>query len=65
MDDFWPALFIAIGLVLFLEGLFYALIPARMQDMMRQLVDLPPDVLRRAGLVAAAAGVFIVWLVRG
>ncbi|MDX8402133.1 MAG: DUF2065 domain-containing protein [Mariprofundaceae bacterium] len=61
MDDLWAAL----GLVLVLEGAFYALVPERMQEMMRQLQQVPPQVLRLAGLASVGAGWLVVWLVRG
>ncbi|RAI01043.1 DUF2065 domain-containing protein [Acuticoccus sediminis] len=54
----------AIGLVLVLEGALYALAPGTMRDMMTKLTTTPDDVLRMAGLVAAAVGVLVVWIVR-
>lgn len=54
----------AIGLVLVLEGAMYALAPATMRDMLSRLATTPDDVLRTAGLVAAVAGVLVVWIVR-
>jgi uncharacterized protein YjeT (DUF2065 family) len=35
-----------------------------MRDMMARMMSTPDETLRVAGLVAVAAGVFIVWLVR-
>ena len=55
----------ALGLVLVIEGALYALFPEAMQRMMVQVLEMPPQVLRTAGLVAAVIGVGIVWLVRG
>jgi uncharacterized protein YjeT (DUF2065 family) len=57
-------LLIAIGLVLALEGALYAGFPAAMKRMMAMVLELPDETLRNAGLVAAAIGVFIVWLVK-
>jgi len=58
-------LLVALGLVLALEGTLYALAPGAMKNAIRQMLDLPDQTLRTAGLVALAAGVALVWLVRG
>jgi len=55
----------AIGLVLVLEGVLYALFPEFMKRMAQQVTQTPGDTLRVAGVVSAALGVAIVWLVRG
>ena len=55
----------AVGLILALEGALYALFPDVMRRMAAQVVHTPGDTLRIAGVVSAAAGVAIVWLVRG
>ncbi len=60
MSDLWAAL----GLVLVLEGAAYALFPAKMTDMIRQIPDIPVVVLRIMGISAVAIGWVIVWLVR-
>ncbi|RED54207.1 DUF2065 domain-containing protein [Aestuariispira insulae] len=65
MNEFFIALITAVGLVLVLEGAIYALFPDGMKRMMSQMSYVPPDVLRRAGLVAAVIGAAIVWFVRG
>lgn len=61
MSDLW----VALGLVLALEGALYALAPGAMKQAIRQMLDLPEASLRTGGLIAAIIGVFIVWLVRG
>ena len=58
-------LFTALGLVLVIEGALYALFPEGMQRMMAQALELPPALLRRAGLGAAVLGFVVVWLIRG
>lgn len=63
-DDFWTAAVTAIGLLLVIEGLLYALFPAAMQRMMAAALALAPSSLRSAGTVALAVGVGIVWLAR-
>jgi uncharacterized protein YjeT (DUF2065 family) len=55
----------AIGLVLVLEGVLYALFPDFMKRMAQQAIQTPGDTLRVAGVVSAALGVGLVWLVRG
>ncbi len=54
----------AIGLAVAIEGLLYALFPSAMKKMMVQVLAQPQTSLRTAGLVAAIAGVGIVWLIR-
>ena len=55
--------FLALGLVLALEGTVYALFPTFLRRIVRQ-VDMVNDVqLRLGGLVALVAGVVLVWLV--
>ncbi|WP_106753050.1 DUF2065 domain-containing protein [Pannonibacter carbonis] len=58
-------LVVALGLVLVLEGILYALAPENMKTMMRKVLEAPDQTLRLAGLVAAGAGVLLVWFVRG
>jgi uncharacterized protein len=55
----------ALALVLVIEGALYALAPGAMRRMMVRAQELPEAWLSRAGLAAAAAGVFFVWLIRG
>ncbi len=61
MSDLW----VALGLVLALEGTLYALAPGAMKQAIRQMLDLPDNILRGGGIAALAIGVCIVWLVRG
>ncbi len=58
-------LFVALGLVLVIEGTLYALFPDTMRRMMTMAMMMPGQQLRIAGLVAAALGVVIVYAVRG
>ncbi len=55
----------ALGLAITIEGVAYALFPDGMKKMMAQVLTLPSGNIRVAGLAAAAAGIFILWLVRG
>ncbi|MGI9463744.1 MAG: DUF2065 domain-containing protein [Aestuariivirgaceae bacterium] len=54
----------AIGLVLVIEGLIYALMPGGMKQIMALMQDLPEDSLRNTGMVAIAVGVAVVWMAR-
>ena len=53
----------ALGLVLVIEGLLYALVPAQLKAMMLQVMKLSDDQLRIGGVAAMAVGVVAVWLV--
>jgi len=55
---------LALGLLLVIEGALYALMPERMQKLMETMRQQPADRLRIVGLVAAAAGVALMFLVR-
>ena len=53
---------LAIGLVLIVEGLVYALAPSLIEDLLDRLRTLPLETRWMMGLVALAAGVLLVWL---
>ena len=55
---------LAIGLVLIVEGLVYALAPSLIEDLLDRLRPLPLETRRMMGLVALAAGVLLVWLAK-
>jgi uncharacterized protein YjeT (DUF2065 family) len=55
---------LAIGLVLIVEGLVYALAPSLIEDLLDRLRTLPLKTRRMMGLVALAAGVWLVWLAK-
>lgn len=58
-------LFVAIGLVLVIEGILYAAFTDQLKAMMAQILSMPTTTIRTSGLVVAVVGVTIVWLVRG
>jgi uncharacterized protein len=60
MTDF----LVAIGLVLVIEGVLFALLPGKAQEAMRQAAETPADMLRIVGLVSAVAGVIVIWVAR-
>ena len=55
---------VAVGLVLVIEGLLYALAPGRLKQMLVMMERAPEESLRTIGLVAIALGVAIIWLAR-
>ena len=53
--------FLALGLVLIVEGLAYALAPSLIERMLEMLRLLAEDQRRVIGLIAITAGVVLVW----
>jgi len=58
-------LLVAIGLVLVIEGILYAAFTDQLKAMMIQVLKMPTATIRTSGLVVAAIGVLIIWMVRG
>ena len=56
---------VAFALTFVIEGIFYALVPEKVQAMMRELIALDPETLRKAGLLVALIGVIFVVMLRG
>ncbi|MHA7850897.1 MULTISPECIES: DUF2065 domain-containing protein [Roseovarius] len=54
-------LLLALGLVLIVEGLVYALAPSLLERMLLALTTLSEDQRRMMGLIALALGVAMVW----
>tara|TARA_Y100000590_G_scaffold463833_1_gene631616 strand:- start:956 stop:1141 length:186 start_codon:yes stop_codon:yes gene_type:complete len=54
-------LIIAIGLLLFIEGILYALFPSKMKNMLRTVEKLQINQLRIGGFLFALVGFAIVW----
>lgn len=61
MNDFITA----IGLVLAIEGTFYAVSPNMAKRLMELALSTDDAMLRRVGLAALCAGIVVVWLIRG
>ena len=57
-------LVIAFGLFLFIEGILYALFPAKMKDMLKKLELLNNSQLRAGGLIFAVIGFIIVYYIK-
>lgn len=58
-------LVVAVALVLVIEGLLWALAPGFARRMLETAAATPDRQLSMAGWLAVAAGVAIIWLVRG
>ena len=54
-------LIIAFGLFLFIEGLLYALFPAKMKNMLLKLNQISDSQLRTGGLIFVIIGFVIIW----
>ena len=57
-------LVIAFGLFLFIEGILYALFPAKMKSMLKKLELVKDSQLRSDGLIFAFIGFVIVYLIK-
>ena len=57
-------LIIAIGLLLFIEGLLYALFPSKMKNMLKVIEKMQVNQLRISGLIFAIIGFMIVWYLK-
>ena len=57
-------LIIAIGLFLFIEGILYAIFPAKMKNMLKKLELIPASQLRTGGLIFAIIGFIIVYYIK-
>ena len=54
-------LIIAFGLFLFIEGILYAIFPAKMKNMLKKIDMLKISQIRFSGLTFAIIGFVIVW----
>ena len=57
-------LVIAFGIFLFIEGILYALFPAKMKSMLKKLELVKDSQLRSGGLIFALIGFIIVYYVK-
>ena len=57
-------LVIAFGLFLFIEGILYALFPAKMKSMLKKLELVKDSQLRSGGLIFAVIGFVIIYFIR-
>ena len=54
-------LIIAVGLLLFIEGMLYALFPSKMKNMFKIIEKMHISQLRVGGLLFAIIGFLIIW----
>ncbi len=52
---------IAIGLILFIEGLLCALFPSKIKNMSKLIEVMPTNNLRTVGMIFTVLGFIIVW----
>ena len=57
-------LVIAFGLFLFIEGILYALFPAKMKSMLKKLELVKDSQLRSVGLIFALIGFIIIYFIK-
>ena len=57
-------LVIAFGLFLFIEGILYALFPAKMKSMLKKLELVNDSQLRLSGLIFAVIGFIIIYYIK-
>ena len=57
-------LVIAFGLFLFIEGVLYALFPAKMKSMLKKLELVKDSQLRSGGLIFALIGFVIIYFIK-
>ena len=55
---------LALGLVLIVEGLVYALAPSLVEDLLEALKAMPSEARRLVGLLALVTGVALVWIAK-
>ena len=60
----WSELVTALGLMFVIEGLLLALMPEALKRAVVQILHQPAQALRFGGLISAAIGVAVIWLVR-
>lgn len=58
-------LIVACVMAFVIEGIYYAVAPRRAQEAMRMMSEIEPEMLRKAGLVAAIIGVMIITIIKG
>ena len=55
-------LIIAFGLFLFIEGIIYAIFPAKMKSMLKKLESISDSQLRTGGLIFMILGFIIIYI---
>ena len=57
-------LILALGLLLFIEGLFFAIFPTRIKNMLKIIEKIPETKLRSVGVFFLILGFLIVWYIK-
>ena len=57
-------LFVALALVLVIEGLLYAAFPRQMRSLVERMTQFTDISLRQIGLFTAALGVALIWIIK-
>jgi uncharacterized protein YjeT (DUF2065 family) len=57
-------LIVGLGMMLVLEGILFAALPAWMRSAMKSVLASPDNILRAVGLASAVIGLVLIWLVR-
>jgi len=57
-------LILALGLLLFIEGLFFAIFPSRIKNMIKAIEKIPETKLRNLGVFFLILGFLIVWYIK-
>ena len=55
---------IAIGLLFFIEGLFFAIFPSKIKNILDMIKNIPEHKLRLIGLIFLIIGFLIIWYVK-
>jgi uncharacterized protein YjeT (DUF2065 family) len=58
-------IFLALGLVLIVEGLVWVLAPSMIEQMLEMLRNLPNQARRQIGLLAIVSGLILLWIAHG
>ncbi|MDK3071870.1 DUF2065 domain-containing protein [Sedimentitalea sp. JM2-8] len=58
-------IFLALGLVLIVEGLVWVLAPSMIEQMLEMLRNLPHQARRQIGLLAIVSGLILLWIAHG
>ena len=57
-------LIIAVGLIFFVEGLFLAIFPSRIKNILELVKNTPKNKLRLLGIVFLIIGFLIIWYIK-
>ncbi len=57
-------LIIALGLLLFIEGILYAIFPSKMKNMLSKLNNVSDNQLRFGGIIFVIIGFIIIWYLK-